>query len=267
MVTGGEAPIHIFMLGRFEIRRGDQTLDNAGWPRRKAASLLQRLAMERQLHKEQAIEFLWPESNPDAGANNLYRTIYALRQTLDDELGDGAAEAAFAFQKGILSLGDDVWVDVHAFKHLCSQTVTGKASGDRNKLEEVLELYEGELLPDERYAEWTFAHRDQLRRYYRETVLALAEHLRKAGEYDEAIEILSSFLADETLDEPAHRKLMRVYALAGRRHDALRLRPEKLDGLFLVQLALHGQALKQAGGLAARPAGDMDGAGADPPKH
>jgi len=222
MITASEASIRIFMLGRFEISRGDRVLDNADWSRRKAASLLQRLAIGRQLHKEQAIEFLWPESNPDAGANNLYRTIYALRQTLDNELGEGTAEATFAFQKGILSLQDDVWVDVHAFKHLCSQAATGEGARDRSILEKALELYEDDLLPDERYAEWTFTHRDQLRRYYRETILALASHLGEASEYGGAIELLSSFLADEPADEPVHRELIRVYALAGRRHDALR---------------------------------------------
>lgn len=222
MITASEASIRIFMLGRFEISRGDRVLDNAGWSRRKAASLLQRLAVEGQLHKEQAIEFLWPDSDPDAGANNLYRTIYALRQTFDEKLGDGTAEATFAFQNGILSLDDDIWVDAHTFKHLCSQAAIGEAAGDRTRLEEALELYEGDLLPDERYAEWTFTHRDQLRRYYREATLALATHLREDGAYDGAIELLNSFLADEPSDEPAHRELIRVYALAGRRHDALR---------------------------------------------
>lgn len=222
MVTAKEESIRIHLLGRFEICRGERTLGNAGWSRRKAASLLQRLAVEGQLHKEQAIEFLWPESNPDAGANNLYRTLYALRQTLDEELGDGAAEATFTFQKGILSLDDAVWVDVDAFKQLCAQAASSEGAEERALLEEALELYEGDLLPEERYAEWTFTLRDQLRRHYRETTLALAAQLREGGAYDSAIELLSSFIADEPVDEPAHRELMRVYALAGRRHEALR---------------------------------------------
>ena len=222
MVAARTESTRLFMLGRFEIRRGGRTLDNAGWSRRKAASLLQRLAVAGQLHKEQAIEFLWPESNPDAGANNLYRTLYALRKTLDEKLGDGAAEGTLTFQKGILSLDDGVWVDVHAFKQLCSQAMSGEAAGERAVLEEALDLYEGDLLPEERYAEWTFPLRDQLRRHYREATLALATRLREDGVYDVAIDLLSSFIADEPVDEPAHRELMRVYALAGRRHEALR---------------------------------------------
>ena len=71
----------IFLLGRFEVTRGDRVLHASTWTRRKAAALLQRLAVERRLLKEQAIEFLWPEHDPTTGANNLYRTLHqGLRQ-------------------------------------------------------------------------------------------------------------------------------------------------------------------------------------------
>src|SRR5260370_3596112 len=80
----------IFLLGRFEVTRGERLLHASAWTRRKAAALLQRLAFERRLLKEQAIEFLWPEYDPITGANNLYRPLHALRQSLDMELGAGA---------------------------------------------------------------------------------------------------------------------------------------------------------------------------------
>ncbi len=108
----------IFLLGRFEVTRGERLLHASAWTRRKAAALLQRLAFERRLLKEQAIEFLWPEHDPTTGANNLYRTLHALRQTLDMELGAGATEATFAFHDGVLTLADNVWVDVAAFESL-----------------------------------------------------------------------------------------------------------------------------------------------------
>ncbi len=74
------------------------------WPRKKTASLLKRLALERRLLKDQAIEFLWPEADLTSGANNLYKTIHGLRQTLNTVLGAGAAEAIFRFEDGVLSL-------------------------------------------------------------------------------------------------------------------------------------------------------------------
>src|SRR5262245_65029458 len=111
--------IRIFLLGRFEVMRGEQTLPAAAWNRRKAVALLQRLAVERRLLKDQAIEFLWPEADPASGANNLYRTLHALRRTLDTSLGPGAADATLTFAAGALSLVESVWVDVREFELLC----------------------------------------------------------------------------------------------------------------------------------------------------
>src|SRR6266571_1486742 len=114
--------IRIFLLGRFEVTRGERILQASAWPRRKAAALLQRLALKRRLLKEQAIEFLWPEVDTSSGANNLYRTLHSLRQTLETSLGPGTAEATLIFQDGVFTLMDTVRVDVAEF---CSLAQAG----------------------------------------------------------------------------------------------------------------------------------------------
>lgn len=226
-----EAPLRLFVLGDFEIRWGSAVLRRADWRRRKAAALLQRLALERRLLKEQAIEFLWPGWDPEAGANNLYRTIYALRQTLDDALGDGAAEAAFTFEGGILRLGAAVWVDAHAFEEHVEAAMAAPPDQRRDLLEAALAHYGGDLLPDARYADWTPAWRTRLRRRYRKACLELAILHREAGTYDRAVALLAPLLEDEPTDEPVHRELMRAYARAGRRAAALRQYEQCADAL------------------------------------
>jgi LuxR family transcriptional regulator, maltose regulon positive regulatory protein len=163
----------IFLLGRFEVTRGERHLHAAAWTRRKAAALLQRLACERRLLKEQAIEFLWPEHDPTTGANNLYRALHTLRQTLDTELGSGATEATFAFHDGVLTLADNVWVDVAAFESLAQST-------KQADLMAALRLYMGDFLPDERYTEWTLVPRAALYRQQRAVRLRLAAQTREA---------------------------------------------------------------------------------------
>src|SRR6266508_4297467 len=103
--------IRVFLLGRFAVTREERVLSAAVWTRKKAAALLQRLALERRFVKDQAIEFLWPEADPASGANNLYRTLHALRQILDTTLGPGTADATVTFAGGVLSLAESVWVD------------------------------------------------------------------------------------------------------------------------------------------------------------
>jgi len=216
--------IRIFLLGRFEVTRGKRILQASAWTRRKAAALLQRLALERRLLKEQAIEFLWPEIDPTSGANNLYRTLHALRQTLDTALGPGTAEATLVFQDGVFTLTDTVWVDVAEFEFLVQ-------SGDQSALISALQLYNGDLLPDDRYAEWALGPRERLRRGQREARLTLAAHARDAHEYSRAISLLTPLLAQDPADELVHRELMQIYALAGRRHEALRQYQACVDAL------------------------------------
>lgn len=216
--------VRIYLLGRFQVAWGERTLSAAEWPRRKAAALLQRLAMERRLLKEQAIEFLWSDANLASGANNLYSTLHVLRQTLNTALGQGAADAVFSFEDGVLSLAPSVWVDVQEFERLCATTPTVPPEQRQANLEQALDIYEGDLLPDDRYAEWTLLPREALYRRQREARLALAAYCRDARDYTGAITLLTPLLAlgGDPADEPVHRELMRLYALAGRRHEALR---------------------------------------------
>src|SRR2546427_699590 len=216
--------IRIFLLGRFEVTCGERILQASAWTRRKAAALFQRLALERRLLKEQAIEFLWPEVDPAPGANNLYRTLHALRQTLDTTLGTGTAEATLVFQDGVFTLMDAVWVDVTEFNSLVQ-------AGDPASLTAALRLYTGDLLPDDRYAEWMFGPRDTLRRGQREARLTLATVAGDAHEYSRAVALLTPLLAQDPADEFVHRELMQIYALAGRRHEALRQYQACVDAL------------------------------------
>lgn len=225
------AVVRIFLLGRFEVVCDDRVLPASRWTRRKAATLLQRLALERRLLKDQAIEYLWAEADPGAGANNLYRTLHSLRQTVDASLGPGTSERMVRFDDGILSLHEDVWVDAEAFARR-SATVTGAAPQRRVAIiAQALDLYQGELLPDERYADWAAAPREELRWRQRELRLALAAHARDGGDYPAAITELQTLLAQDPVDEPVHRELMAVYAAAGHRHEALRQYRACVDAL------------------------------------
>jgi DNA-binding SARP family transcriptional activator len=101
MANSDQARTQILLLGRFAVVRGQSSLQAAAWKRRKAAVLLQRLALERRLLKEQAIDFLWPDASLAAGADNLYRTIYALRQTLNDAFGAQADQLELVIAAGV----------------------------------------------------------------------------------------------------------------------------------------------------------------------
>jgi predicted ATPase/DNA-binding SARP family transcriptional activator len=167
--------------------------------------------------KDQALEFLWPEADPASAANNLYKTIHYLRQTLDSFLGQGSSDATFSFEDGVLSLSPSAWVDVTEFERLCS--LPEKRSTD---LEQALDLYQGDLLPDDLYEEWTLIPRERLYRSQRKARLELATLHRDSRDYSRAVALLLPLLEHDRADEVVHRELMRLYTLSGQRHEALR---------------------------------------------
>ena len=207
------SPMKIVLLGRFEITQGEKTLRARDWKRQKAAALLKRLAYERKLLKDQVIDFLWPDADLASGANNLYRTLHALRATLNETLGEGTADRVFTFADSILTLSSAVWVDAHEYERQTSN------------INYLLTNYK-DFLPDDRYEDWTQNPRENLFRLYREAVLAQAD-----SDPASAPGLLTPLLTHDPLDEPAHRALMRAYALTGRRHDALRQYQTCVDAL------------------------------------
>lgn len=222
MIIVEEPSVRIHLLGNFEVRRGERAILADDWPLKKAALLLKRLALEGRLLKDQAIEFLWPDTDLTSAANNLYKTIHVLRQTLDKTLGKGASSAVFTFEDGILRLAATVWVDVQEFDRLCKTPPSLPPDQRAAALEQALDLYQGDLLPDDRYSDWTLLPREDLFRRQREARLALAAHRREAGDFSSSIAILTPLLAHDPADEAVHRELMVLYAMAGRRHEALR---------------------------------------------
>lgn len=230
MKPSNDLSVSIHLLGRFEIIREGQRLRADEWSRRKAAALLKYLAIHKRLVKDQAIDLFWSESDIETGANNLYRTLHELRQTLNKSLGQGTDQAVFQFEDGVLSLNDSVWVDAAEFERLCS--IRAKPSTERiGSLEQAIALYQGNLLPDDLYDEWTITLRESLRRQYHDASLALAALYRDAHQYERIFPLLTPLLAQDKADEPVHRELMRAHALAGRRHDALRQYQACMDAL------------------------------------
>jgi predicted ATPase/DNA-binding SARP family transcriptional activator len=202
------------------------------WPRKKAAALLKRLALERRLLKDQAIEFLWPDVEPEYGANNFYKALHVLRRVLNNAFGSSAAETVAGYEDGVLILKPAVWVDARAFELACELGAAGIAPEQRAaSLEQALALYRGELLPRDRYEEWTILPREALHRQHRQARLALADIRSTVGDLNGAIGLISPLLDFDRADEQVHYQMMRLYALSGRSQEALRQYRACVDAL------------------------------------
>jgi hypothetical protein len=87
--------VRVVLLGGFCVWVGPQVIEKDEWRLYKATVLVKLLALapHHSLHREQVMETLWPELEPKAAANNLYRTLHAARRVLEPGSGGGRSQA------------------------------------------------------------------------------------------------------------------------------------------------------------------------------
>ena len=214
---GTSDPVRIMLLGGFSVSVGSRTVGERGWRLRKAAALVKLLALapQHRMHREQVMDRLWPGSSRRAAANSLHQVLRAARQAIEP----GAARyLSFQGEQLALCPEDPLWVDVEAFEKAVSMA---RRLAEPGAYEAALDLYPGDLLPEDRYEEWTEARREELRRVHLDMLLGLARAHEERDDYEPAIDALRRAVILEPTGEEANVGLMRLYALTGRRGAAL----------------------------------------------
>ena len=222
--------LEVRLLGGFRVAVGGRALPDDAWRRKRAAAVVKLLALApgHRLHREQVLETLWPDHDPDAAAGHLRVTLHRARQQLE---AAGAPAGAFLVRDGEgLALGPPelVAVDVDAFE---AAAAGAWRSRDPAATEAALALYAGDLLPEDPYEDWAADRREVLRASSLALLRRLAELAEGRGELDRALAAAERLVAVEPTDEAAQWAAMRLEALAGRPRRSL-TRYERLVGLL-----------------------------------
>jgi predicted ATPase/DNA-binding SARP family transcriptional activator/DNA-binding CsgD family transcriptional regulator len=219
-LVGALAPVRIWLFGGFSISVGDRTIEQGAWRLRKAGNLVKLLALApaHRLHREQAMDLLWPKLDSEAAANNLHHALHVARRTLEPSAPTSSGYLHLRDESLALSPAGPIWVDVEAFEEAAS---AARHAREVAAFRAAIDLYSGELLPQDRYEDWVGERRAQLRRVYLSLLLEVAGFYEERKEFGEAIEALGRVVAEDPTHEEAHAGLMRSYAFSGRRRAAL----------------------------------------------
>jgi tetratricopeptide (TPR) repeat protein len=154
----------------------------------------------------------------------------------------------------VLFPGGSLWVDVEVFEETA---LTSRRTGVPAAYRAAIDLYAGDLLPEDRYEEWAEGRRENLRQLYLALLIELAGLYEERDDYAQAIEVLRNATATEPTLEEAHAALMRLHALSGRPERAL-AQYERLRNALVEELGTQP-------GAATRRLRDEIAAGRPPP--
>ena len=215
--------LDIRLFGPFQIAVDGARVEERRWPRRKPKLLVKLLALQsqHQLHRDQLMELLWPEIDPESASNNLHKIIYMARRALEPGLKSGAHSRFIITQDQLILLRapGTLWIDIEEFEQRSAEAIR---CGEPAAFEEALALYAGDLLTEDLYEEWSSSRRDQLRSLRQDLLTRLAQLYERDAQYLRSANCLKELLVTEPSNEEAHRRLMQLYARTGNRHQALR---------------------------------------------
>jgi DNA-binding SARP family transcriptional activator len=214
--------LRVELLGGFRVERDGAAEPVSEWQRRKAKALMKLLAVHRRhtLHRDQILDFLWPEVELSSALNSFGKALYAARRALEPELLPRESSAYLRMTDAVVALSTEhVSIDADRFQVL-AESALGR--GDMAGYESALAAYGGELLPEDRYEDWCAARRVFLEELHIRLLLSLSEALDKRGVVGASADRLREALQHDPTREEIHRRLMILYASAGTRDLAVR---------------------------------------------
>ena len=184
--------LRLRLLDGFAVSVDGGAIPDGAWPSRKARQLFKLLALapQHRVHRDEALEALWPDLTADGGTKALYQALFHLRRTLEPDLPRGAGSRFVRLERDRIVLvargGVEVETDLAAFEDAAARALgTGAPTDIRTALS-----LGSELLPDDRYEEWTLARRRALREERLALLAALAAAHERAGQPEDAVAAL-----------------------------------------------------------------------------
>ncbi|HEY5572790.1 MAG TPA: BTAD domain-containing putative transcriptional regulator, partial [Anaerolineales bacterium] len=260
----------IFLFGAPRFERHGKPVHIA---RRKAVALLAYLAVTRRTYTRDALAaLLWPEYEQSSALANLRRELPRLKDSIGEEV--------LAIDR--LSLGinpeAEIWLDTAEFLSLIQQVEGHPHPAGRpcaaciEKLEQAVGLNTEDFmagfgLPDSpEFDEWQFFQSESLRQSLAGSLQQLISWQSDLGHYPPAMQHARRWLSLDQLHEPAHRRLMQLYALSGQQSAAIRQYQEVVR-ILQEELGVHPeeetQSLYQA--IKSRQLAPTDAAAPAPP--
>jgi LuxR family maltose regulon positive regulatory protein len=163
--------------------------------------------------RDQVLDALWPDLDPEVAVNSLNQTIYFLRRVFEESYSEDVSPGYVHHDS------DVVWLDTELISSRsmeCRQLIRElPAQPSPDDVERLTDLYRGRFALDFEYEDWATAYRDPLHAAYLEIVERSVLDDFRSGHYDRGISIARRALEVDPSAEQIEVGLLRLYRVTG----------------------------------------------------
>jgi DNA-binding SARP family transcriptional activator len=223
--------LQIYCLGDFRVERDRAALSDSAWKSKRAKTLLKMLLArdDHKLLRDQVMDVLWPEADPEKQRVAYNVMLHRMRKTLEPDGGPEPGSDVFCIQNehDVLALDSTrVWTDVSEFRKRFGLATRLKRAKDTTRAleayESTLALYQGDFLPDDAYDDWAVDAREQLRAHYHKALDDAGEIAELLEDRSKAAHFYDLRFSSDPCNEKSCRWLMTWHLANGHRSEAVR---------------------------------------------
>ncbi|HEX8137108.1 MAG TPA: BTAD domain-containing putative transcriptional regulator [Pyrinomonadaceae bacterium] len=176
--------------------------------------------------RETLANLLWGDSTTAQSKKYLRQALWQLQNTLAQEDAPEAERFLLVEPDWIrLNMRSDIWLDIEVFEQAFA-LVRGRPSHSLSAedvmiLKEAVALYRGDLLEGS-YQDWCLYERERLQHMYMVLLDKITGFCEREQDYETGLNYATVIMRYDRARECTHRRLMRLYYLAGDRTSALR---------------------------------------------
>jgi DNA-binding SARP family transcriptional activator len=219
--------LSVVVLGRTALASAETSLAGQ-WLQQRPGQIFKYLVVHRDrlVPIDELAETFWPASS-NAALRNVRYFVYVVRDRLEPGRTRRAPSSFVVAENGGYRLDTSrVEIDADRFESLVSSGLAAAARGDagaRTSLARAADLYGGDLIADEPYAEWALAERDRLHSLEAEALRRLAGIEAAEHRLDGAAGHLRRLAELEPFDVQVQRELLALAIRRGHHSEAKRL--------------------------------------------
>ena len=163
--------------------------------------------------RDQVLDALWPDLDPEVAVNSLNQTAYFLRRVFEPNYREEVTPEYLHHHSDLIWLDPDL---VSSRSREC-HTILGQIEGPSHPdaMLQLSDMYRGKFALDFAYEEWAVPFRESLHTAYLQVIETAVREDTASGHYDRAIRLARRALDVDPDAEQLEVALLRLYRLSG----------------------------------------------------